>query len=280
MPATHTIETVSYDPGSFDDFIKALRAIGLTVKQKQTTIDGVAYTHYATLDTMPFNDGIYFKYTPESTEIIDNQEVYHNSFINYRIAKGQDYVDGGGHTYTLCYLGAHGETQEFVYKIPYIRTSYGGLIIRGIGYYEVTQNGVTRPTYDDNGIVCFLPPIDNNDRYEFIYSVNEPAGYNDSYVDEMYLGDTKISHFFKRRDSMGSQYIADSKNILVPIITARNDSVLYTLSSQKVYEFKFRGQSVLYSMGTIFKDQLNNEYYDIPCYYSQGLRGTHLAIKL
>ena len=151
MPATHRIETAVYNPGSLDDFIKALRSIGFTVIQQMNVIDNVEYSYYAKWPSASFDDGIYFNYTAEHTEIVDEQERHYNSSIAGRISKFRNV------TFSINGRQQHSENTSYSYKIPYVLSTDGGVIIRGLGYFEET-NSQTQRTYATSGPTLFILP--------------------------------------------------------------------------------------------------------------------------
>ena len=260
MPATHRIETAVYNPGSLDDFIKALRSIGFIVTQERNVIDNVEYSHYAKWPNASFDDGIYFYYTAEHTEIVDEQERHYNSSITGRISKFRNVG------FTINGRQQHSENTSYSYKIPYVLSTDGGVIIKGLGYFEET-NSQTQRTYATSGPLLFiLPSTEIDSGWDF--------GVN--FFTHVYQGSTCVSYLY---ESIGRTFYTTAyqggwcdggKNIFSPMITYYNGtdtdwitSCLYTFISHRLFKAISYGelQTAVGSMGSIFKDSDNNEYF-------------------
>lgn len=260
MPATHRIETAVYNPGSLDDFIKALRSIGFIVTQERNVIDNVEYSYYAKWPNASFDDGIYFYYTAEHTEIVDEQERHYNSTIAGRISK---FINGG---FAINGRQQHSENISYSYKIPYVLSTDGGVIINSLGYFEET-NSQTQRTYVTHGTKMFiLPSTEIDSGWDF--------GVN--FYTHIYQGSTCISYLY---ENIGDSYYTNeyqggwcdgSKNIFSPMVTLYVGydtdwitSHLYTFMSHRLFKPISYGelQTAIGSMGSIFKDSDNNEYF-------------------
>lgn len=273
MSANHQIEWITYDSGSFDEFKEALQTMGLTVIQQENIIDGVTYTHFAKLANAPFNNGIYFRYTPGRTEIIDEQEIQYNSQIDYLISKGiVGGVDGSGNPLDFHMLGIisgqqrHSEYDTYVYKMPYIRTDDGGVIILGLGYYEVTNSTTGHTNIHVGDFLYFLPPYEHDEYYEFGYfGYPGRATSTINFIEVAYSGNNVISILSKSTANYSYEINGDVL-IMYPLITieyyANNNNCIYNVMSNRVFSLLYYENILSETVfGAIFKDLDDNEYF-------------------
>lgn len=268
MPASHQIEWVAYDPGSFDEFKEALQAMGLSVTQQENIIDGVTYTHFAKLANAPFNNGIYFKYTPERTEVIQEQEIHYNSRINYQISKGIN-NNSGYEVHAIGYIDGrqqHSEYDTFVYKIPYIRTDDNGVIILGLGYFEVTNSTTGYTNITQGNFVFFLPPYEHDEFCEFGY-FGYPAGAvsSERFYDVAYSGSNAISVLYRELNLPALARLTGDVFIIFPAYS--DDSFnkyinkFNMISNRVFYLLYYENELSDTTLGAIFKDSDNKEYF-------------------
>lgn len=263
MSATHRIESIEYDPSSLDDFIRALRTLGFIVTQERNTFDlltngsvtgSIEFTHFAKWSNAPFNDGLYFKFD--------------GNLIVVRISKQITYTHFHDGYDTRFGKTADTETTHHVYRIPYMLTEDGGIIIRGLGYVENTHTD-TPTTYSSGPPISITPSNAIENGWEFrcpdcvvVYQGTELVATLDGGVSNVPAVSANNYSYPGERNIVGpmtSTYHM-SRYVFNPWLL---NTKKYSLVSHRHFIFASYGDVNIPkgSFGSIYKDDDNNEYY-------------------
>ena len=237
---------------------------------------------------------------PDSFEILDTEDHTSSSFITYRLAKDnrdfEDYIlewtnypigyivgnqgDNNDATrYRMRYPtkmvipSGYGTYSALTYKIPYVKTSKGGVIILSLDYCEAPS---ATPVANYYRTIAYLPQENGNDLWTTAFFIPWGNGGARTVYVSYYQGNT-IWHAdrFTGKFKNGTD---ESLKILAPI-TPSNIDVTHELPpaqghfyngntfinkhyklDSKIFYMRY-GQTVKYSMGGLYKDKDNNEFY-------------------
>lgn len=337
MPATHTVQSVTFDPDTIDGFIGALRTIGFTVTEKQTLIDGIHYTHHAKWMSTPFDDGIYFKYYdsqytpkytytytaeqtysgttydenqinewrelyPDTFEILNVEDHTSSSFILYRLSKdNRDYenylINWTPSELTSVIIGTQGDDPfatrfrinsalgyllwtsssdptSDVHKIPYVKTSDGGIIVQSLTYIE---SGGSARSYNIHSL-AFLPPSNNKDQWTSMFYYNhgnQARAYTTHYIGtEIYQAGYAV--YTNQISELTLLQPLEYLDIIIAHEPPPAQGHFYNGNTfinnhykidNKIFNMSY-GPQFSNSMGEIFKDVDNNEFYRFNSVYA------------